>query len=104
MPGALPCTLAAMGLVRIVVDGGYSEVDQEMSARGYMRTIPDDLASKERLYMLPAGTYWMAEPTVAEKMLADALSAAKSAGKTGARVLASAGLAAWDGLTPISGE
>lgn len=88
-----------MGIVRVVLDHeDYSGVDMGMAQRGYMRTIPGEVADEERLFLLPQGTYWKAEPTSAEQLRIDAHTAVREADELGAKIIATAGLTSWHGL------
>lgn len=90
-----------MGLVRIVLErGDYAALRMGMEQRGYCVTIPGEVDDEERLFLLPVGTYWRAEPTDAEQMRIDATAAVIELGAEGigARILATAGVTSCDGL------
>jgi hypothetical protein len=91
-----------VGIVRVILDGNdYRALDMEMSARGYMGTIPDDTGATERLYRLPTGTYWRAEPFPLADLRDETRAAVQAIGASGARIIATAGASAWEGLTPL---
>jgi hypothetical protein len=91
-----------MGLVRVVLPvDDYTDLDEAMSARGFMRHIPRRDERVEQLYALPRGSYWMAEPTRAEDLLDAAIEAVTSVHVMGARILVTEGETRWAGLEMI---
>lgn len=73
-----------------------------MSAQGFTTWLAAN--DGKRLYRLPIGTYWMAEPTDADDLRDRCRKALKAAGVVSAQILVTSGPSSWDGLTLINGD
>lgn len=94
-----------MGIVSVWLgDGGnYLELATSMEMRGFVRYVIGERPPEDRLFRLPRGVYWKAEPTVAEELLAAARAAVAELGEPSAQIVVTAGATAWDGL-PVLDE
>ncbi|HXP67887.1 MAG TPA: type V toxin-antitoxin system endoribonuclease antitoxin GhoS [Candidatus Dormibacteraeota bacterium] len=80
-------------------DDDYEELHDEMSKRGFTRTIKGDNGST---YHLPTGTYAVANSSVMLQTACDAaIEAAKETGKAYSLIVADWGSAQWAGLPTV---
>ncbi len=99
----LPDSVTVMAVAYVRVDKAHrAEVDTHMSAQGFATWLAAD--EGRRVYKLPPGIYWMAEPTDADDLRARCREACKTAGVVSAQIIVTSGPSSWDGLPLINGD